>query len=518
MVMRVTEGQVSRMVYLGTQNNLGNMARLQEMTATGRRINAYADDPRGVGLVRHYESLMAQNDQYLRNINRSRTMVESTDLALQDLLELIRNASQVARREVSGASSSWQTRAVAAAEVEGLISEAMTLLNQTVEGNSLFGGFRTNLQPFVRSGTGEVQYQGDVNRMLVAISPNTEMQVNVPGSELLGSDASVLGGFGDLGPRLSASTALTEISRGDGWSMGSIIYHGGAGVDMTVDLSGAGTLGDVINLLADAGLTATISGDGRNLEITDPAGGPLTIRNADETGTATSLGIVGSSEGGTVFGTDIRTAPQWSTNLAAVDSLATALPLGQVMLTMGDTELIIDLSGSASLDDVRTAFETQVLAAGLPALQMELDGAALDIVSTSGETIRITAVPGDGTADALGIVGTGQPARLFGTLEALADAMRSADIEGMRAAIGELDAIQQHVLEIEIEVGGRESMLEWTEGLLSDRDHRLNANLSNIRDADVIEVASELTHAETAYQASLMVSAKLLSMNLFDFM
>ncbi len=518
MVMRVTEGQISRMVYYGTQNNLGNMARLQEMTSTGLRINAYADDPRGVGLVRHYESLLTQNDQYLRNINRSRTMVDSTDMALQDLLELIRDASQVARREVSGASSSWQTRSVAAAEVEGLIGAAMTLLNQSVEGSSLFGGFRTDLQPFVRSSTGEVQYQGDVNRMMVAISPNTEMQVNVPGSELLGSDTSILGGFGDLGPRLGVNTALSEIARGDGWSMGSIVYSGNAGVDMTVDLSGAGTIGDVISLLGDAGLTAVISSDGRNLEITDPAGGPLTIRNADESGTASSLGIVGSSEDGTIAGTDIRTAPQWSTNLAAVESLATALPLGQIQLTMNGTDVIIDLSGSASLDDVRTAFETAVIGAGLPGLTMDLDGAALDIVSTTGETFQITSVAGDSTADALGIVGSGQPARLFGTLEALADAMRANDIEGMRAAIGELDAIQQHVLELEIEVGGRESMLEWTEGLLIDRDTRLNANLSNVRDADIIEVASELTHAETAYQASLLVSSRIMSMNLFDFL
>jgi flagellar hook-associated protein 3 FlgL len=516
--MRVTQGQISRMVYLGTQNNLGNMARLQEMTTTGRRINSYADDPRGAGLVRHYESLLTQNDQYLRNINRSRTMVESTDLALQDMLELVRNASTVARREASGASSNWQTRNVGASEVEGLINEAMTILNQTVEGNALFGGYRTDLEPFVKSSTGEVLYQGDTNEMIVSISPNTDMVVNVPGSELLGSDLSVLGGFGDLSPRLAASTALTEIALGEGWNMGGIAFTGSTGVEQTVDLSGAGTVGDVIDILADAGLTAVISADGRNLEITDPGGGPLTIRNADETGTAQSLGIVGSSTGGTVFGSDIRAEPRWSTNLAAIDSMASALPLGSIHLEMNGTDLDIDLSGSATLDDVRTAFETAVAGAGLPALRMDLDGAALNIVSDTGESFAVTAIIGDGTADALGIAGSGSPARLFGTLESLADALRADDKDAMRAYIGELEAIEQQILKLEIATGGRESMLEWTEGLLTDRDIRLNSNLSNVRDADVIEVASKLTQAETAYQASLLVSSKVMSMNLFDFL
>ena len=518
MVMRITEGHISQMILLGTRNNMGEMARLQEMASTGRRVNNYADDARGVGLIRHYESLLRQNDQYQSNINRSRTIVEQSDTAMQDLLEVLRNAAQVARREVSGASSSWQTRAVGASEIESMIQEAMTLMNQSVEGNYLFSGYRTDLEPFIQSSTGEVQYQGDINEMMVRIGPSTEMRINIPGSELLGSDRSVMAGFGDLAPRLSATTALTEISHGNGWTMGTVMFTGSSGVEQSVDLSGAGNIGDVINLLNDAGLNAAISTDGSHLTVTDPGGGPLTIRDVDGESTAASLGIVGSSASGLVTGTDIRTAPQWSTNLASIESMMSAMPLGLIHLNMNEIDVTVDLSGSATLDDIRTAFETAVTAAGLPALSMELDGAAMNIISTSGETWSISNESGDSTADNLGLVGTGRPARLFGTLEALADALRADDIDGIRDAIGELDGLEQHVLEIEIDIGSKQNMLEWMEGRLSERNYSLNSNLSRIRDADVIEVASGLTQAETAYQASLLVSSKLLQTNLFQYL
>ncbi len=49
MVLRVTEGQIANLIYLGTQRSLGAMTNLQLQTTSGMRINSYADDPAGVG-------------------------------------------------------------------------------------------------------------------------------------------------------------------------------------------------------------------------------------------------------------------------------------------------------------------------------------------------------------------------------------------------------------------------------------------------------------------------------------
>ncbi|MBU1074206.1 hypothetical protein KKG45_13245, partial [bacterium] len=89
---------------------------------------------------------------------------------------------------------------------------------------------------------------------------------------------------------------------------------------------------------------------------------------------------------------------------------------------------------------------------------------------------------------------------------------------GMRRAAAELLAIEDHLLELEMTIGARENLLDWMEGLNTDRDYNLNRNLSDVRDADLFQVTSDLKQAEVTYQASLLVSSEMLKMTLFDYL
>ena len=66
--------------------------------------------------------------------------------------------------------------------------------------------------------------------------------------------------------------------------------------------------------------------------------------------------------------------------------------------------------------------------------------------------------------------------------------------------------------------GGRQKDLDWAEGILRQRDERLRSNLSLEYDADVAQVASDLSRAETSYQASLLVTSKLYQNNLMQYL
>ena len=66
--------------------------------------------------------------------------------------------------------------------------------------------------------------------------------------------------------------------------------------------------------------------------------------------------------------------------------------------------------------------------------------------------------------------------------------------------------------------GGKSTMLDWADTTLSDRGLELQTSLSMIRDADLTRVATDLSQAETAYQASLAVSSTLMRMSLFDYL
>ena len=516
MLTRVTQNHISQMIYQHSHGNLQRMSDLQDMASTGRRINDYADDPHAVGLMQRYELLIEENSQYLENISRARTMVLQTDTALLDLVDLVRDARQVAQRELNASSSSL-THRIGAEEVEAMLQHALAIANQSVEGNTLFAGHRTDLQAFVQQGGG-ILYQGDQGLMNVQIGPNTSMAVNVPGNELMGSSISSLYGYSDLSPDLNLGDSLADIGFGAGWEAGTIIWTDSNGTPLEVDLAGAGTVNDVITILGNAGLTASISADGSGLTVIDPGGGPLTISDPADGDTALSLGLIGTSADGTIVGNDIRLSPDWTVNLADIESLSGALPLGSVELYMNGTTIPIDLSGAVTLNDIKTDFEAAVAAAGLPPLTVDLGDNSLVIRSDTADVFEIREISGDGTARDLGLVGTGTPHRLFDVLQNLMDALRPIDRAGLRRATAELAAIEDHLLEQEMTIGARENLLDWMEGLNTDRDFNLNRNLADVRDADLFQVTSDLKQVETTYQASLMVSSQLLKMSLFDYL
>ncbi|MBK7770646.1 MAG: hypothetical protein IPI48_08950 [bacterium] len=69
-----------------------------------------------------------------------------------------------------------------------------------------------------------------------------------------------------------------------------------------------------------------------------------------------------------------------------------------------------------------------------------------------------------------------------------------------------------------MKTGGRQNDLDWSEGVLRQRDERLRSNLSLELDVDVAKVAADLSRAETTYQASLLVASKLYQTNLMQFL
>lgn len=516
MLTRVTTSHITNLIYKHTSINLSRMVELQEQVSSGERVNCYSDDPQAVGLIQRYEQLLAENEQYQQNITRARTMVEQTDMALLDLVELMREARDTGREQLN-ATWTLESSQIGAEAIDQLIQEVMNVMNQTVEGEAIFAGYRSDQQAFVLSG-GEVVYQGDEGVMTAQIGPNTNVAVNIPGTELIGSSQSSLYGYADLAPRLTATDSLADIGYGEGWTAGSITWTGSSGVALELDLSGASTLQDVIDLLNDAGLSASLSTDGTGLTVTDPGGGPLTISDLDDSGTALSLGIVGSSTDGTVIGKDIRLSPELSTSLSDVASLDGGLPLGSFEIEIDGVTALIDLSSATTLDDVKTEFEAQVLAAGLPALTLDVSENSIKIVSNTADVFEVRQISGDDTADRLGLVGTGAPHRIFEVLEDLRDALSAGDHTAIQRAVGEFEAIETKLLQLEVDIGSRENVLDWMEGLNTDREYNLNQNLAEVRDADLVQVTSDLKQAEVNYEASLAVASDLLEMSLFDFL
>jgi flagellin-like hook-associated protein FlgL len=317
-----------------------------------------------------------------------------------------------------------------------------------------------------------------------------------------------------MAPRIQPATLLSDLDLGRGWTAGSISLTDGTGSVWEVDLSGALTIADVTSAIATAtggAVTAGIDASGKSLTLAGT--GPLTVGEAGGGTTAASLGLNANSDANLLTGRDIRPAAQGTTLLADVQSLAGKLPLGVINVAWQGSTYAVDLSAATTLDDLRTAFNSTV-----PGMELEIRDSGLAVIGSSPELFTITNADATNSATALGIHGDGNPVRLFGLLEDLQAALAAGDKDKIRGAMNELSALEGTISQLTMTNGGRQTDLDWADGVLRQRDERLRGNLSLEYDADVAQVAADLSRAETSYQASLLVTSKLYQMNLMQYL
>ncbi len=250
MSIRITDNYMSSILVGDLNRSLGRLLEQQRMAGSMRRVNSFADDPRAVGTIQRYNALVANNDQYLTNVTRSRIIVDGTDVALQNISEVLADIRVISLRE-SSAIATPQSQETSVIEVDNLINRLLDVLNTSVEGNYLFSGRQVKTPPFARSGE-TVLYQGDTDSIESRTGPNSTMPVNIPGDIFLGTQSSTLGGQVDMGPRLDLSTNLSDLNLGAGWSPGTISISDGTGTTYQVDVSGAVTINDLATTINTA--------------------------------------------------------------------------------------------------------------------------------------------------------------------------------------------------------------------------------------------------------------------------
>jgi flagellin-like hook-associated protein FlgL len=304
------------------------------------------------------------------------------------------------------------------------------------------------------------------------------------------------------------------LNLGEGWQAGSIAITVGNDTSYRIDLSEAVTVGDVITRIQTGTkgvVTAAIAADGQGLVLSGNA--PLTVGEVGDGTTAQSLGINAATEGSTLRGSDIRSAPDLDTLLSDIPALAGNLPLGAVEIIWEGGTTTVDLGAALTLGDVQDQF-----AGAIPGMELVIQGGTLRVVGPGPAAFSITDADATGTATALGIRGEGTPVRLFGVMEDLKAALQAGDKEAVQGAVGELLALSQTVNGLLVRNGGRQNDLDWAEGILLHRDERLRTNLSLEKDVDVAQVAADLSRAEASYQASLLVTSKIFENNLMKYL
>ncbi len=107
---------------------------------------------------------------------------------------------------------------------------------------------------------------------------------------------------------------------------------------------------------------------------------------------------------------------------------------------------------------------------------------------------------------------------VFKVLLDLKRSLESNDVDGIREAIGRLDYVMDRVGDIISDTGTKMIRLETKESVLKELELAYVERRSTLEDADIAEAIMELKAVETAYQAALASSARVMRMSLVDFL
>jgi flagellar hook-associated protein 3 FlgL len=378
------------------------LLQVQNELTTGKRINVASDDPGDAAIVQQLQKSLEMRRSFLTNLNRAKNHLSEVDSTLGDLNDLIQRAQEIASANV-GSDVPPEQRAGAAAVVESIYGEALTLANKQFEGVYLFAGDRSTDAPFV-AGPGGVRFVGSENVLQNAFDESTDLPFMVNGADVFGALSSRVHGRTDLSPAMSAATPLSVLkgATANGVRPGLLSISNGTST-ATIDLRGADNVGDVLTAINAAGLggvTASIApgggrivlnaGPGDNITVTDSAGGTV----------ASDLGLlraVGAGAGVALTGQSVAPAVTALTPLSSLRNGAGIDQAGGLRITSGGTTTTIDLSSAVTVEDLLNTINgsgARVLA------RINAPGTGIDVVNpTQGSSIGIGENGGTTAAD-----------------------------------------------------------------------------------------------------------------------
>ena len=507
MVMRVTSQTQQR-------NALNNIFRIteamfnaQKEITSGKKIQKPSDDPSGMRDTLALRTNIKQIKQFDRNINSNQLFLSRGESALDSIGVGLTRAKELSMVALGGMSTS-ETRGYAKTELDNIIAKVLQDANTKVKDMYIFSGTDVNTTPFELSASGAVYiYNGNSDNLMIQIEEDINVKVNIPGSEVLGTD---------LNPNLYTSTNVSELNGGSGIASGAISITDRAGISGTVTITSSMTLANVITAIGNvsSNLTASINSSGNGITITDTSSiikNSLTVSEVDGGTTALSLGIVGTKDGN-IEGMDLNAALSTSNHISELN--------GGEGLTLGDINIINGAaSGAVSLSSATTIAEVISLinnSGNNVTASIDSAGNALQVVSNSSSTIAVVSNVGtDTTAEELGI---GGGRNVINTLFKLKQAMEYDDTFAILGSLANLDSGLETINESRAIYGAVARRIISTEATHQQNIVNQKDQISNIEGADLVEAASEFAAMEAALQASLSSTARIIQPSLLDFL
>ncbi|HIJ52555.1 MAG TPA: flagellar hook-associated protein FlgL [Planctomycetes bacterium] len=479
------------------------MARLQEQVSTGARINRASDSPSAAYRILGLNSEERLLDNYIENLSDVISTVELSSNIIADMLSGLTGSQGVKTRltQITSGTYSAEGRKNTAEGIDEQLEQMLMLANTKRIGQYLFGGSNTSSAPYVatRDGNGKitkVTYNGSLVGRDIEVAPGVESSALYVGDNIFrsndrGTPQFILGNTGvTAGTGTSSVTGFTWLTVADAVNekqtititggpptSGQInIAFGAADVEVDFDadaatvqaaLEGLGTIGAGNVSCSGTSFTDT---DGITIEFT----GALELTNVEEMVVSNSI-IDPLDAGAPAISTDTDGGKQLSID----GGTAVGIPIGDktnVAITNPDGQVLY------------------VNAAGIINVGVEL-----------------VAVPG--THD------------IFNTLITIRDLLKNekghTDVQSrelLNNSFDSLNELSNLLAQTQATVGSRINFLDTLEDNLTNMKYNTEDETTRLEEADIAQLAIDLSRREVLYQMSLAMAAKLMSMSLLDFL
>ena len=205
--MRVNPNNVPNIIADMQQSQVSLNTALQQVS-TGKRVTQPSDDPFASAAMVQNTIETGNVDQYTQNVSSVLLTLQSSDAALSSVVTSLTKAVTLGTEGANGTNSTANLQAIAA-QVQGLLTSVVSQANTSVGGSYLFGGTST-ATPYTADPTSPTGYTYNGNNGVnsVAVGDQTNVQVNVPGSQVFSDPSNnVLASLSSLVTALQTGTS-----------------------------------------------------------------------------------------------------------------------------------------------------------------------------------------------------------------------------------------------------------------------------------------------------------------------
>ncbi|MHC4738716.1 MAG: flagellin [Planctomycetota bacterium] len=487
------------------------MARLQEQAATGSRINRVSDAPSEAYRVLGLNSQLRNLGNYINDLSEvigmlevSSTIIIGGDTNEAGMKDIFTNAKVLLASITDTDGEIGQV--VNAEEVDNYLEQIVLLANSRHMNQYLFGGSDTNSAPYLVERTNGkityVTYQGSSEDRDIEVAPGVQSSAFHIGEDIFcsnnRSDPEFLLGSTGAQPGTGTSSVtgytwltITEdtdptkyrLSINDGDDYVTVLKGKGSEIQ-TLDFEGKTPTGGSFTLTFDHQTTSAIDSTA-DADTIKAALVALPNLDADDI-----VSVTGT------FATDF--------------TITFADTMGDVPEVVVPPHTLVDGGGAITITPATT---TEGIGDINLAVTDSRTGQILYVDTTGISVAGVELVSVAGTHD------------IFNTLITLRDifenvkGLSSDQLRTLRNnSVDAVEEMRNLLVKDSVSMGSKMELLDNLRSNLEDMEFNTEDEKTRLEEADIAQIAIDLTRREVLYEMSLSMAARLLSMSLLDFL